>query len=298
MGRAFPAVLLLALQVPPLELHTFSIVARDPVTGDFGVGVCTFPRGVRRLCPFARAGVGAVSTQAQVNVGFGKKGLKLMEEGLTPRQAVEKCCEEDRNPDVRQLAMIDAKNPPFAFTGKRCNDHASHVVGKDYAVQGNLLAGRETVEAVARAFEETPGSLAGRILAALSAGKAAGGDRRGHHSCAVIVASRRSGEKELLLDLFEDDAEEPIESVRKKFLEGAAEWMQIGDRELKVGDRGADVRELKAALSWGRVYRGTVDDLMDGPAEEACKTFRGARGWNETCRALAGLVAERRKSEY
>ena len=232
----------------PLELNTFSIVARDPENGDFAVGVCTFPKGVRRLCPFAKAGVGAVSTQALVNVGFGPKGLKLMEEGLSPREAVEKCCAEDAKPEVRQLAMIDVKNAPFAFTGKEYMNHASHIVGKHFSIQGNLLVGRETLEAMAKAFEETPGSMAGRILVALAAGQSKGGDRRGHSSCAVIVASERSGDKPLLLDLFENDDERPIESVRRKFLQAAVEWMQLGDRELGTGDRGPDVKELKRAL--------------------------------------------------
>lgn len=299
--HSLAALALLALEAPPLELHTFSIVAYDPGTGDFGVGVCTFPRGVRKLCPFAKAGVGAVATQAQVNVAFGKKGLKLMEEGMTPQEAVEKCCGDDRSPEVRQLAMVDAKNPPFAFTGKQCLDYAGQIIREHYSVQGNMLVGRETLEAVSATFEETPGSLAGRILAALQAGKDKGGDQRGHNSCAVIVASKRSGEKELLVDLFENGDDKPVESVRKKFLETAAEWMQVGDRPLKKGDAGGDVKELRLALS----VKGEAADSFDDAAEAALRAFQRANKLEETgivdaatARALVRALEKRRASEY
>ncbi len=294
---------LLAMYVPPFELHTFSIVARDPETGDFGVGVCTFPLGVRRLCPFAKAGVGGVATQAQVNIGFGKKGLKLMEEGMSPQQAVEKCCGDDRSPDVRQLAMIDWKNPPFAFTGKECVAYAGHLVREHCSVQGNMIVGKETLEAVARTFEETPGSLAGRIIAALQAGKDKGGDQRGHHSCAVIVASKRSGEDPLLVDLFENRDDKPVESVRAKFLDECTEWMQLGDRMLKEGHQGADVRELTLAL--GRFYDGAIKDTFDERVESALLAFQKHGRMEETGRVdreaalrLTKRLRSRRESEY
>jgi uncharacterized Ntn-hydrolase superfamily protein len=277
--RYFAALLLtLPLFLPDAVLEgplcaTFSIVCRDPDNGDFGVGVTTMPRGVRRLCPFARKGVGAVATQARVNVRLGPRGLDLMEGGKTPKQALDIALSEDRGRDERQLAMIDGKNPPAAFTGKRCMNWAGEITGKHYSTQGNILVSRKTLEAVAKTFEETPGSLAGRILAALKAGKAEGGDRRGHNSCGVIVASKRTS-RTYLIDLREDNDPNPVRSVTEKFMRDCKAYFQVGDRELKTGDSGADVKQLEEGLATLRFFKGDPDDEFDAATEEALKAFQ------------------------
>lgn len=277
-GILLVGALMLPAAPPPDDeerlFTTFSIVCRDPRTGDFGVGVTTMPQAVRQWCPFARAGVGAVCTQAFTNKSYGPKGLDLMAAGKTPAQAIQLLTDADRGRDQRQVGMIDGKNPPAAYTGSRCMAWCGHLLGKDYTVQGNLLVGEDTLKVCARTFEETPGSLAGRIIKALRAGKKAGGDKRGHSSCAVIVASKRT-DKELLIDLSEDNDKEPVESVYKKWLETCTEWMELGDRELKAGDAGGDVRQLREAL-------GVQGEAVDDALLRALREFQKANGLKET----------------
>lgn len=289
----------LADQAPAPYHATFSIVCRDPATGDFAVGVTTMPRAVRRHCPFARAGVGAVSTQALTNSTYGPRGLDLMTEGKTPEEAIALLIAEDRGRDQRQVAMIDGRNPPSAHTGSRCLQYAGHIVGADYGVQGNLLVSRATLEAVERAFQETPGSLAGRVIAALIAGKAAGGDRRGHSSCAVIVASKRAEDGKLLIDLFEDNNPEPIEVVRRKFLVECVGWMEPGDRLLERGAAGPDVRRLSADLKALGLLRAESETFTE-EVEVAVRRLQNEAGLEATGRAdlaavktLLGLLRER-----
>ncbi len=260
--------------VPGVWLATFSIVCRDTKTGDFGVGVTTQPQRVRQLCPFARAGVGAVATQAQVNVSLGNRGLDLMAQGRTPQDAVNTALGEDNGRNSRQLGMIDGKNPPFAYTGGGCQQWAGHKLGKDFSTQGNILVSQKTLDEVARVFEETPGSLAGRILAALKAGKAAGGDKRGHNSCAVIVASKRAAEGKLLIDLAEDDNPEPVQKVYEKFMSECRQYFQLGDREIGPGDAGPDVKELEEALKACGHLEGEPDETFDEATKTAVAEFR------------------------
>lgn len=263
------------VEEPTPWLSTFSIVCRDPKTGDFGVGVTTMPQRVRQLCPFARAGVGAVATQALVNVSLGERGLALMAEGKTPQEAVNIAIGEDNGRNNRQLAMIDGKNPPFAYTGGGCQQWAGHRLGKDYSTQGNILVSARTLEEVARAFEETPGSLAGRIIAALKAGKAAGGDKRGHNSCAVIVASKRAPEgQRYLIDLAEDNDPDPVQKVYEKFLSQCRAYFQLGDRELGMGDSGPDVKELEEALKLLEHFDGEPDEAFDEETAKGVAAFR------------------------
>jgi uncharacterized Ntn-hydrolase superfamily protein len=256
-------------------LSTFSIVCRDPKTGDFGVAVTTMPQRVRQLCPFARAGVGAVATQAQVNVSLGERGLALMAEGKTPQQALNVAIGEDNGRNNRQLAMIDGKNPPFAYTGGGCQQWAGHRLGKDYSTQGNILVSQRTLDEVARVFEETPGSLAGRMIAALRAGKAAGGDKRGHNSCAVIVASKRAPEgQRYLIDLSEDNNPDPVERVAEKFQSQCKEWFELGDREIGSGDGGPDVKQLEEALKLLGHFEAEPDESFDAVTRDAVAAFR------------------------
>jgi uncharacterized Ntn-hydrolase superfamily protein len=274
----------------PEPFHaTFSIVCRDPSNGDFAVGVTTMPRAVRRHCPFARAGVGAVSTQALTNSTYGPRGLDLMASGKTPEQAVKELTEADRGRDQRQVGMIDARGAPFSHTGSRCIAYAGHIVGRDYAIQGNLLVGKETLEAVEKAFVETPGSLAGRVIAALVAGKAAGGDKRGHSSCAVIVASKRAEEGKLLIDLFEDNNPEPVDVVRRRFQAECARWFEPGDRVLERGAEGPDVRRLTAELKALRLLAAEADAYGEA-VEAAVRRLQREAGLEETGRADAAAV--------
>ena len=153
---------------------TFSIVAADPERGDVGVAVASKFIAVGSLVPWARAGVGAVATQALANVKLGPLVLYLMEMRLSPRRAVELALSGDPRREERQVGAVNAAGEAYAFTGSKCMPYAGHLTGDGFSVQGNILAGEEVLEAMARAFETTKGELVDRLLAALEAEERAG----------------------------------------------------------------------------------------------------------------------------
>ncbi|MCE4629598.1 MAG: DUF1028 domain-containing protein, partial [Desulfurococcales archaeon] len=166
---------------------TFSIVAVDPETGEMGVAVASKFIAAGSIVPWVELGVGAVATQSWANVKFGPAILRLLQLGYTPERAVKMVLLEDPRRELRQVAAVNARGEVYAFTGKDCIEYAGHIVGEGFSVQGNILAGREVLESMARAFESTKGELVDKLLAALVAGDQAGGDRRGRESAAIIV---------------------------------------------------------------------------------------------------------------
>lgn len=172
---------------------TFSLVAYDPATGDLGVAVASKFPAVGAMVPYAKAGVGAVATQAAANLSFGSQGLRMMELGFSAQQALDQLIENDPGRDDRQVGLVDAQGQAAAWTGKKCFSFAGHIVGENYTVQGNILAGRAVVQAMAEKFTKTSGSLAERLMAALEAGQAAGGDQRGKESAALLVVRAGAG---------------------------------------------------------------------------------------------------------
>jgi uncharacterized Ntn-hydrolase superfamily protein len=219
---------------------TFSIVAFDPKTGDLGVAVASRVLAVGAVVPYAQAGVGAIATQAFANTTYGPKGLALLRKGLTPEQVLKRLLAEDKDREHRQVGIVDAKGRAIAFTGKKCLPWAGHLVGKGYAVQGNILAGEQVVKAMAQAFESTKGELAERLMAALEAGESAGGDARGKQSAALLVVRKGGGYggfDDRYIDLRVDDHPEPVKELRRLLtmklawarLSEAARWRRKGD---------------------------------------------------------------------
>jgi len=198
---------------------TFSIVAHDPATKEWGVAVASKYLAVGSAVPFARAGAGAVATQARVNASLGPKGVELMAAGKTASEALEVLKKSDPGIESRQLALIDAKGDPVTFTGKECLAWAGGKTGKHFAVQGNILAGAAVVDEMAKAFEAHPKwPLAWRLQAALEAAEAAGGDKRGRQSAAVVVVRERAGpngSNDRLIDLRVDDHEAPVKELAR-----------------------------------------------------------------------------------
>jgi uncharacterized Ntn-hydrolase superfamily protein len=199
---------------------TFSIVACDPENGDVGVAVQSKYFAVGAVVPWARAGVGAVATQAAGRAAYGPEVLNLLARGLEPAGAIEQALADDERRETRQLGVVDARGRAAAFTGSECNEWAGHATGSGYAAQGNILAGEQVVAEMARAFEETSGALAERLVGALEAAQAAGGDRRGQQSAALVVerpggiqASREDVDR--IVDLRVDDHAEPIRELRR-----------------------------------------------------------------------------------
>jgi uncharacterized Ntn-hydrolase superfamily protein len=167
---------------------TFSIIARDPASAAFGVAVSTAVPCVGAIVPHAKSGVGAVATQSYANIELGRQGIVLIEQGLSPRAALEGLLAEDPGAATRQVAGIDAAGRTFAFSGAECIDWYGSREGQDYSVQGNMLAGAQVVDAMAQAYEAAAGKWLGtRLMAALEAGQAAGGDKRGRVSAALLV---------------------------------------------------------------------------------------------------------------
>jgi uncharacterized Ntn-hydrolase superfamily protein len=208
---------------PPAQtVATFSIVAFDPETGDLGVAVASKFFGVGSVVPWAKSGIGAVATQALPNVQFGPEGLKLLADGKSPAEALQTLINADSNPTRRQFAIIDAHGNTAAHTGAECFDWAGHLAGRHFAVQGNILAGKEVLTAMAAAFEKSraqPGNeLAQALLAALIAGQDAGGDKRGRQSAALLVVREKGGiggGNDRYIDLRVEDHEKPIEELTR-----------------------------------------------------------------------------------
>jgi uncharacterized Ntn-hydrolase superfamily protein len=197
---------------------TFSIVAFDSETDSLGVAVQSKFLAVGSVVPWASAGVGAVATQALANYSYGPHGLELMVQGKAADEAVEGLISADEDREHRQVGVVDGQGRSATFTGSECFAWAGGVTGEHYAVQGNILVGAETVEAMARTYEETDGDLAARLLSALDAGQAAGGDSRGKQSAALLVVREGGGyggDNDRVVDLRVDDHPDPIRELMR-----------------------------------------------------------------------------------
>jgi uncharacterized Ntn-hydrolase superfamily protein len=219
--------------------HTYSIVARDPATGNFGVAVESHWFQVGPVVPWAEAGVGAVATQSFVRVDYGPRGLERMRQGASAGEALTALLAEDSGRDVRQVAMVDRQGRVAAWTGSKCIAAAGHQRGEGYSVQANLMDRSTVWPAMAGAYETAKGDFAERLLAALEAAEREGGDIRGRQSAALLIvraeATGRSWE-DRLLDLRIDDHPEPLAELRRLLrLHRAYDEMNRGDEVLAAG---------------------------------------------------------------
>jgi uncharacterized Ntn-hydrolase superfamily protein len=238
-------------QTPKRPVHTFSIVARDPATGEFGVAVQSHWFSVGSIVPWAEAGVGAVATQSFVDPSYGKLGLDLMRAGKSAPDALKALLAGDDGRDVRQVAMIDAQGQVAAHTGSKDIPAAGHIVGKDYSVQANLMLNDRIWPAMSRAFESTKGDLAERMMAALDAAQEAGGDIRGRQSAALIVVTGKPTGRawsDRVFDLRVDDSAEPLRELRRLVtLQRAYNHMNAGDLAVEQKDNDRALVEYGAA---------------------------------------------------
>ena len=233
--------------------HTFSIVARDPVTGEMAVGVQSHWFGVGTAVPWGEAGVGVVATQSFVNKSYGIRGLELIKKGSTATEALAKLVALDEGRDVRQVAMIDVNGNVNSYTGKGCIDFASNIVGNNFSVQSNMMLTDKVCPAMAKAFEASSGKpLAERVLAALQAAQAVGGDIRGKQSAAILVVGGKSNGQpwdDKLIDLRVDDNDNPlVELGRLLRLFRAYEHMNNGDLATEKNDMKGAMDEYGAAM--------------------------------------------------
>lgn len=198
---------------------TFAIVAKCPKTSALGVAVATAAPAVGSRVPHVEAGVGAIATQGNTNIAYGVKGLELLKKGLSPQTALRIMLKNDEERETRQVIIIDKNGHTAAFTGKETIDWKGHLIGKDYVVAGNILAGRQVIESMACTFENTRGKLAKRLLAALKAGQKSGGDKRGKTSAALLVTEKELTAQRSLTSLRVDIHENPVEELRRIFTE-------------------------------------------------------------------------------
>lgn len=196
---------------------TFSIIARDAERGHLGVAVATAVPCVGAMVPHVEAGVGAIATQSYTNVRLGTEGLRLLATGISPEAALTALLAEDEGAALRQVGGIDARGRVFVYSGDQCVAWYGARTGENYAVQGNMLVGKETIDAMAEAFESSRGHLASRLLAALEAGQAAGGDKRGRESAALLVLPPQVTDTNPKVDIRVDQHPEPVAELRRIF---------------------------------------------------------------------------------
>ncbi len=232
-------------------VHTYSIVARDPETGHMGVAVQSHWFSVGSLVTWAEAGVGAVATQSLVDVSYGPLGLELMRAGRSATQTLDALKVADPSPEIRQVAMIDAKGNVAAHTGEKCIPDAGHIVGDNFSVQANLMLNKKVWPAMKEAYETTEGDLADKMLASLEAAQDVGGDIRGKQSAAIlIVKGEATGRpwQDRVMELRIEDHPTPIKELKRLVkLHRAYDYMNKGDLAIEHNDVEAAFKEYGAA---------------------------------------------------
>jgi len=264
-------------------IHTFSIVARDPATGDLGVAVASKFLAVGMVVPFVRAEIGAVATQAFANPSYGPNGLAMMAEGLSAREALRRLLAEDEDRDQRQVGMVDANGMAASHSGADCPDWAGGRCGEGFACQGNILTGGETLDAMAETFVGATGALPDRLFAALAAGDTAGGDRRGKQSAALLVGRKGAGyggHDDTLVDLRVDDAPEPLPELGR-LLGLHRLYFGVTPAAEKVAIDTALAREFQAMMNRLGYYDGAIDGGWNDATRSAFRTFIGIENFEE-----------------
>ncbi|MCZ6688240.1 MAG: DUF1028 domain-containing protein [Planctomycetota bacterium] len=243
---------------------TYSIVARDPATGEMGVAVQSHWFSVGPIVPWAEPGVGAVATQSFVDPRYGPLGLELMRAGRSAEEALSALVSTDKGEAVRQVAMVDAKGRVAAHTGSRAIFAAGHQLGNQYSVQANLMEKPTVWPAMAKAYEASGGDLAERLLAALEAAEAEGGDIRGRQSAAILVVSATSTGKpwtDRLFDLRVEDHPKPVAELRRLV------QLQRAYRKLNEGDEWVTEKEMdKAMAAYKEATTIVPDEATNGEA--------------------------------
>lgn len=265
---------------------TFSIVGFDPANGDLGVAVQSKFPNVGVSIPFARAGVGAVATQSYCNTSFGPRGLALLENGADPAQALEVLTGTDPQRDYRQVGIIDARGRAANFTGARCFDWSGGLVGEGCAGQGNTLAGAAVIESMVRTFECTAGPLAVRLLAALQAGQAQGGDRRGQQSAALKVVREGGGYggfDDRYCEISVYDHPRPIDELERLYAIHGLTYFRSDPARLVPIDA-ALAAEIQSLLKARGFYQGEVTGRCDPATLAALRDFMGWENYDERIR--------------
>jgi len=304
---AFPSKAQVHPETGDALAHTFSIVARDTVTGEMAIGVQSHWFSVGTIVSWGRSGVGVVATQSFVNPAYGPNGLDLMGQGKDAVEALQVLVAADRGRDYRQVAFLDARGVVSAYTGKSCISSASHVIGDNYSVQANMMLNDDVVPAMSKAFvEHADLPLAERVLRVLQAAQAAGGDIRGKQSAALIVVGPHVEEEvwsDKKIDLRVDDHSQPLEELDRLLrVHRAYEHMNRGDLAVEHQDMELALQEYGAAekmfpRNLEMKYWKAVALANNGRMDEALPIFEYVfdrdRNWRELTSRLpaSGLLA-------
>lgn len=286
--------------------HTYSIVARDSVTGDMAVAVQSHWFSVGSMVSWGEAGVGVIATQSFVNPSFGPRGLQLLKQGYSAQQVLDILVKYDEGRDFRQLAIVDAKGRVAAYTGAKCIIYAGDMQGEQYSVQANMMLNDKVVPAMKAAMEQNKSMpLAERVMEAMKAAQNAGGDIRGQQSAVLLVFKEKSsGEiwKDNYINLRVDDHPKPIEELDRLLkVFRAYEHMNNGDLKMEENDMKAAMTEYNAAMSMypdnlEMKFWTAVTMLNQGDVEKSIpvlkEIFKADANWKELFRRLpaSGLV--------
>jgi uncharacterized Ntn-hydrolase superfamily protein len=272
---------------------TFSIVGYDPQADEWGVAVQSKFLAVGAVVPWAQAGVGAVATQSYANTSYGTEGLALMAQGLDAQQALDRLVAADEGRARRQVGLVDAQGRAATFTGAECHAWAGGLTGTHYAAQGNILVSAATVEAMARRFEDSHGELADRLVAALAAGQAAGGDQRGQQSAAVLIVRSGggyAGYNDRYLDLRVDDDPAPIERLKALVDLHHLFFKPPAPGEM-VPIEGELAREVQQILRWAGDYDGPLTGICDAETKKSLRTLIGKENFEERFDEEGSLIS-------
>lgn len=274
-------------------LSTFSIVGLDPEAQELGIAVQSKFLAVGAVVPWAKAGVGAVATQSYANTAFGPDGLALMAEGFSAEEALGQLIASDEGRARRQVGLVDAQGRAATYTGDECHAWAGGLTGRHYAAQGNILVSSATVEAMARAYEEAQGELADRLVTALAAGQAAGGDRRGQQSAAVLVVRPEGGYagfNDRYMDLRVDDDPAPIERLQALVDLHHLFFKPPAPGEM-IAIEGSVARQAQQILTWAGYYDGPLSGEYDAATRQAMIALIGNENFEERFDEEKGLIS-------
>ena len=284
--------------LPPDEVNgaedtvaTFSIVARDPATGELGLAVQSRAFRAGRTVPYGKPGVGMIASQAgAARTPYGRKGMEMLEAGLSPEEIIERLTKPDEGRGVRQVAVIDNQGRVKAYTGAACGEWAGHIEGEQFSVQGNILAGEEVVRAMARTFERTKGELAERLMAVLEAGQAAGGDARGMQAGAIWVMEpyhpsheTEGSDRYRGVDIRVDDSPDPFKELRSLLN------ITLAGRHSRMSRRLAEEGKFRAAIEAQEKARSLnpADNVVYGLAQRYAQAGDATKAIGALAEAIA-----------
>ena len=287
------------------KLNTYSIAAYDPTTNQLGVAVQSHWFAVGALCPWIEPGVGVIATQSLVEVSYGPRGLELLTSGRKAPEALNILLTADENPDVRQVAVVDASGNVSAHTGDKCIAHAGHIIGEGFSVQANMMLKPTVWKAMASAYRNSTGPLSQRLLAAMDAAQEEGGDIRGMQSACMLVVNNIQDKqpwKHQITNLRIDDHPQPIQELRRLLsIEEAYALMNEGDALLsKHQIEEAQKKYMRAAQLASHIdeipFWQAVTMVESGYLDEALPLFKeifvNNRNWAELVKRLpaSGLL--------